>query len=172
MSPKPENDIRDALNRSRDELLAAAGVHESVAALKPAEGRWSVIDCIEHVTLVETVFLSRLQPASGEALPADQGREADVMARAIDRSTPRQGPEAVQPKGRYATLAEAVEDFKAVRARTTQFAEDRGGDLLTLPATHPVLGVMNGREALILVAGHSRRHAAQMREAAAAVAGR
>jgi len=40
----------------------------------------------------------------------------------------------------------------------------------TLTTTHPVLGTLNGGEALILIAGHGRRHTAQIREALAALA--
>lgn len=170
MGPKAGSEIAEILRQSRDELLAAANVPEPLAHVKPAEGRWSVLDCVEHVTTVEQLFLSRLQSAEGDAPPADPSRELQIMERAIDRTTPRQGPEAAMPKGKFATLAEALAEFDTVRARTAQFAEEHASVLYALTVVHPVFGLMNGREALILIAGHSRRHAAQMREAAAVVA--
>jgi uncharacterized damage-inducible protein DinB len=172
MSPQPSSEIADTLEQSREEFLAAANVPESLASVKPAEGRWSVLDCIEHVTTVEQGFLGRLKPAEGEAPPANRDREAEILGIVLDRSSRRQAPEAIHPKGRFASLTQALEEFNAVRARTAQFAEEQGPGLYSLTVTHPVLGPMNGKEALILIAGHARRHAAQMRETAAALAAR
>ena len=170
MSPQQKSEIADVLEQSRQEFLAAADVPDSVAKMKPAEGRWSVLDCIEHVCTVEERFLGRLAPPeSGSAPPADKEKEAALTARVVDRTERRQAPEAIHPKGRFATLADGLEEFNAVRARTAKFAEDRAADLYSLSVLHPVLGPLNGMETLTLIAGHSCRHAAQMREAAAAV---
>jgi uncharacterized damage-inducible protein DinB len=165
--------IGETLDQSRDEFLAAANVPESLAGKNPAEGRWSVLDCIEHVAMVEERFLGRLAPPeSGSAPPVDPQKEADLTARIPERTNRVQAPEAIHPKGRFATLAEALEHFKTIRARTAQFAKERASDLPSLAVTHPMLGTLNGREAIVLIAAHSRRHAAQMREAAAAVGAR
>jgi uncharacterized damage-inducible protein DinB len=172
MSPQQRSEIAETLEQSREEFLAAANVPESLASLKPEEGRWSVLDCIEHVTTVEQVFLGRLKPAEGDPPPANRDREAEILGIVLDRTSRRQAPEAIHPKGRFASLTQAVEEFNAVRARTAQFAEEQGPGLYSLTVTHPVLGPMNGKEALILIAGHARRHAAQMRETAAALAAR
>jgi len=42
-------------------------------------------------------------------------------------------------------------------------------DLYALASFHPVFGPLNGVEALIIIASHSRRHAEQIREARAAI---
>src|SRR5262249_54347920 len=167
MSPQPKSDIVEALEQSAKEFLDAANVSASIAGRKPADGRWSVLDCIEHVTTVEERFRSRLVPADGvEAPPADGQKEAALQARVVDRSNRVQAPDVVHPQGRFGTLAEAVEEFKAVRARTMRFAEEHASGLYSLTVTHPMLGLLNGMEALTIIAAHSRRHAEQMREAA------
>ena len=73
-------------------------------------------------------------------------------------------PEAVEPNGRYATLAQAIEQFKAARSRSIEFAELHADDLYPRTWKHPRYGPLNGVEMLILVAGHARRHGAQIRE--------
>ena len=91
------------------------------------------------------------------------------MTRALNRTNRFQAPEAIHPTGRFKTLPDALEHYRKVRARTAHFAYEHASDLASYTATHPVMGLLNGREALILIAGHSRRHAAQIRETVAAL---
>jgi len=110
--------------------------------------------------------------AGGEqtgAPPEDKAKEAKVAARIADRSSRIQAPDAILPKGRFASLAEGMEQFDGARGRSVQFARERAADLYTLAAAHPALGPLNGVEALIIIASHSRRHAEQIREARAAI---
>jgi hypothetical protein len=166
MAPGERSEIIDILEKSREEFQAAAnGVPELLANARPETDRWSVLECVEHVATVEEIFLKRL--AGGEyteAPPADKGKEVALAARVVDRSTRRQAPEAILPKGRFKSLAEGLEKFHAARGRTVQFARERAEDLYTLASAHPVFGPLNGVEALTIIAAHARRHAAQIRE--------
>jgi hypothetical protein len=75
----------------------------------------------------------------------------------------------VVPSGRFTTLAQALEEFNSGRTRSVQFAEERSEDLYCLAAEHPRFGAVNGVELLIIAAGHSRRHAEQIKETRAAL---
>jgi hypothetical protein len=66
-------------------------------------------------------------------------------------------------------LDEGLERFHAARGRTLQLARERAADLYTLASAHPVFGPLNGVEALIIIANHSRRHAEQIREIRAVI---
>jgi len=166
MAPTERSEIIDVLEKSTQEFQAAAGgVSESLAKTRPEADRWSVLECIEHVATVEDMFLKRL--AGGEyteAPPEDKEKEAALAARIVDRSTRRQAPEAILPKGRFTSLAEGLVQFHGTRDRTVQFARERAADLYALASAHPVFGPLNGVEALIVIAAHARRHAAQIRE--------
>jgi len=171
MSPAERTEIVDMLEQSREDFRAAvAGVSESLAKTRPEAERWSVLDCVEHVATVEEMFLKRL--AGGEyteAPPEDKAKEASLATRIVDRSSRRQAPETVLPKGRFASLAEGLEQFEVARGRSLQFAQERAADLYTLASMHPAFGPLNGVEALIIIASHSRRHAEQIREARVAI---
>lgn len=120
--------------------------------------------------MVEQRFLGFLENAEKLDSPRiDKEKEARLLATVPDRSTRIQAPEAVQPSGRFTSLDQAREQFNAGRARSIQFAEERSDDLYWLQSMHPRLGPMNGVEYLILIAQHARRHAAQIREARAAL---
>jgi hypothetical protein len=171
MAPKERSEIVENLERSRQEFIAAvAGLTEAQANIRPDPARWSVLDCVEHVATVEERFLGWLTAAQKlEAPRVDKEKEAGLMARVPDRSTRVKAPEAVVPNGRFKTLAQALEQFNAGRTRSVQFAEDRCDDLYCLASEHPRFGPVNGVELLIITAGHSRRHAEQIRETRAAL---
>ena len=165
------DEIVQHLERSRQEFMAAvAGINEEQAKLRPEPDRWSVLECVEHVTSVEERFLGFLKAAPKTDTPrVDKEKEAGLLVRIPDRTTRINAPEAVLPTGRFTTLAEALEQFNTGRTRSIQFAQDRSGDLYYLASEHARLGPMNGAEFLILIASHARRHAAQIREVRAAL---
>ena len=172
MAPEQELEIVTTLEKSRQDLHSALeGIDEAEARLRPAEGRWSVLECLEHVATAERRFLGRLESAGQLESPIDPQREAGVLAMVTDRSPRRQAPEMAQPSGRFASLAEALADFDATRANVIHFAETRHAELRTLGSQHPLFGRVTGYELMLIIAGHACRHAAQIREARAAVAG-
>jgi hypothetical protein len=171
MTPEQRTDLVDALEKSRQEFQdAVAGVREEHAGAKPDPARWSVLECVEHVTVVEEIFLSRLEAAPRLESPrVDKQREAELAARVPDRTNRVEAPERVRPTGRFASLAQAMEGFHTARSRTMQFARDRAADLYSLSLEHPRFGSLNGAEFLVLIAGHARRHATQIREVKSAL---
>ena len=174
MAPSEAVDIIQILEKSKEDFHAAAsGIPESLAKTRPEENRWSVLECVEHVTTVEEMFLKRL--ASGEYTEApaeDKTREASLAARFVDRTTKRQAPETVIPKGRFSTLADGLKQFQGARETTLQFARERAANLYTIASVHPAFGPLNGVEALMIIAGHAQRHAEQIREVRAALENR
>lgn len=166
MSPETRSEITQILENSRQELNAAVhGVSEGHANTSPEGGRWSVLQCVEHVTFVEGRFLGWLEQAKRLEEPRiDKQKEADLAARVVQRANRVEAPEAARPVGRFTTLAQALDEFNAARTRTIQFTEERAGDLYFLEVEHPRFGAMNGPELVRIIAGHAERHAAQIRE--------
>jgi uncharacterized damage-inducible protein DinB len=173
MAPEQEVEIIKQLEQSREDLHAAVeGMNESEARSRPAEGRWSVLECLEHVATVERRFLSRLEGAGQLESLIDPQREGGVLAMVTDRSQRRQAPEPVQPAGRFASLADALKDFDSTRAEVIAFAQARHAELRTIGAEHAIFGRVTGYELMLIIAGHACRHAAQIREARTALAAR
>jgi uncharacterized damage-inducible protein DinB len=171
MTPEPRTDLVEALEKSRQELQAAvANVDEEHASVKPEPGRWSVLECVEHVAVVEERFLGRLQAAPRLESPrVDEQKEAELAERVPNRTTRAEAPEPARPTGRFSSLAEALGQFDAARDRTIRFAQDRAGDLYWLALEHPRFGPLNGAEFIVVIAGHARRHAAQIQEVKSAL---
>ena len=172
MTIEERSEIIRVLENSREEVNAAVrGLQEALASAKPDPARWSVLECLEHIATVEERFLGRLENAQlQDEARVDRAREADLAARVTNRSVRAQAPEPAVPKGRFASVEQALEHFNAARARTLQFVHDRGADLYRLAAEHPRFGSVNGKEVLLIIAGHAQRHAEQIREITAAAA--
>jgi DinB superfamily len=174
----PETSIEDKtqilrlLQENHRELHAAvAGLSDAQAAASPGPERWSVLECLEHLITVEQVVIDRLRDAaSADAPAADKEREAALLARVADRSDRVQAPERVRPSGRFRSLSEALESYNAARADTLRFVEENHSSLYSRSLSHPRLGALNGYEYVLIIAGHGRRHTAQILETRAAVA--
>jgi len=166
MAPEIRTEIVSVLEHSRRDFNHAAhGLSDAQASVSPEAGRWSVLECIEHVTFVEGRFLGWLEQAKRlETATVDKEKEARMAALVTDRSNRAQAPEAARPTGRFKSLVEALDAFNAARARTVRFTEERAGDLYSVAVEHPRFGLMNGAEFVRIIAGHAQRHAAQIRE--------
>ena len=157
--------LLEKLTSGRDEFLASLeGVTEEQAAAKPATG-WSILECAEHVAIVEENLRRRLMEQSS---PTDREmprqREALIVARAADRGRKVPAPEVALPEGRFATLAEAVESFRRSREQTIAYIASCQVDLRRLTMDHPLIGAVSGQEMLLMMIGHPFRHAQQVRE--------
>ena len=170
MTTQTRSEIVQILETGREEFNAAAAGMEAKAKAKPAQDRWSVLECVEHVVIVEENGLGKLAQAARLDVPRiDKEKEASIMAQFPDRTTRHIAPDAVRPTGRFASLDEALEHFNAIRTQVVQFAQDRQPDLYRLTTEHRRLGTVNGAEMLLIIAGHAWRHADQIREIKAAL---
>jgi len=144
---------------------ALDGVTEELATQVPGEGRWSILQCVEHVATVEAVLFSLIQgaqQADGPTVSAQ--REAMILERGADRTNKRKSPETALPQGRFALLRDALMSFHASRDRTIHFLETNQQDLRAMVAVHPLMGSLNCHEFLLLMAVHPARHARQIEE--------
>src|SRR5215831_4186948 len=117
MQTSERQELLAMLAAGRQALIDALdGVTEEQAARIPAPGRWSVLGCVEHVALVEDYLFARLiEGRRVDATGIDPAREGLIRERAPSRTRRVPAPEAVVPVGRYATVAEALDAFAAVR---------------------------------------------------------
>ncbi|MEI9812038.1 MAG: DinB family protein [Acidobacteriota bacterium] len=165
MTAQPQRTLLVVLEDGRADVLAAIqGLSDDVAATKPAPDRWSPLECMEHIVVVEDRFLGWIATGSDTPPPLDEEKGARLFGMATDRSFKAQAPEAVIPTGKFATVAEAMEAFNGARDRTVQIARARGAELMGVGVKHPRFGEMNAADLVHLIAGHACRHAAQIRE--------
>ena len=157
------------LQKTRQFLLdEVAGLSEAQANFKPAEDRWSVAECAEHITLSEdflrgAVGQAMQAPAAPERKEELKGKEDQVLQFVTDRSQKFQAPEPLRPTGRWDSLEAIIEVFKASRKKTLDYVHDTPEDLRSHIVAFPT-GDMDAYQFLLFLSGHTERHTLQIQE--------
>lgn len=146
---------------------AIAGIAADSAIRKRAEGRWSPVDCIEHLVLVERAFGARIYRSSQEEEPIlNEQREMEIRTTVPTRTQRFSAPEAAQPRGLFGDIPGALQGLMEVNARLADFVREKEESLRYRRVEHPVMGTITAYEAILLVAAHRRRHVGQIKEGA------
>jgi uncharacterized damage-inducible protein DinB len=166
MEAGDRNQVLKLLAESRDALCAAAaGVSDEQSRMRPAPDCWSVLDCVEHVAITEHFMFTTIATNSAPAPPSgDRTREELFLREIPNRAKKIAAPERAHPKGRFPTLAVALEQFNQSRARTIDYVVHCEKDLRAHTAPHILFGTITIQEFLLVIALHPARHAAQIRE--------
>jgi len=169
LTDKERQRALDSLARSQQTLLDAIdGVTESQSRWKPAPDRWSIFEYVEHLALADDALVSLIRhiletPARPETPEERRQRETKIRETPIPRGA-NHAPEAMQPSGRFASLADAAAAFLAARERTLEFARSTQEDLRSHFSAHPVLGPLDGYQWLVGNSHHAETHAGHIRE--------
>jgi uncharacterized damage-inducible protein DinB len=169
MTPAERESALQNLAESRERLLRMTrGLSSEQLHYRPAPGRWTVAECVEHIAIVEGRVLGRMQktleegpdPSKRSAL---QGREDTMFAVAVARVARFQAPEGLVPTGRWPD-EQLLQEFEAARQQTRDFAASTQADLRRHFFKHPALGELDLYQWLLLIAAHCERHRAQSEE--------
>lgn len=141
---------------------------------RPAEGRWSIGECVEHVMRVEDRILGIIEKKLSEGKPEAEkkdpshAKDAVVAQRVPDRTVRREAPEPVRPTGQWRGAEELLAEFRKTRQRTTEFAATTQSDLRSYFNPHVAYGELDCYQWLLLLSLHGSRHAEQIEEIKAA----
>lgn len=137
---------------------------DSSAKLRPAPERWSPLEHLEHLVVVERGVHRAVTAACGVEPSEHRTRTMDaVIAGAGTVTRPLTAPEMVEPKGRFETMVEALQLFRERRISTMDLARSLDVAFDAHHAPHPLLGPLDIGQWLLLAATHGERHAAQMK---------
>ena len=170
------SDALAALDASRLALREAiAAVPAGLRTERPGPDRWSPVEIVEHLSLVETRFSAVVGGKIAEAVAGGLDRESQprtrlpekIQSMLADRTGKRTAPEAAVPSG---ALSESAAWAAAGKAREAFRAAVMSADGLALSGViheHPFFGPLNVYQWVELIAAHEMRHVAQVRETAA-----
>jgi uncharacterized damage-inducible protein DinB len=157
------------LAESRERLLLMAkNLSREELHYRPAPGRWTVAECVEHIVTVEKRLLGAIQktletaPDSSKRSAMD-GQDEALIAGLVARVIRFQAPEPVLPTGRWPD-EQLLQEFEAARVQTRDFAAITTADLRRHFFKHPVIGELDLYQWLLLIAGHCDRHRVQSEE--------
>jgi len=157
-----------SLHASRKVFLdSITGLSAAQWKFRPGLDRWSIAEVAEHVALTEeflTDYAQRLlkTPAVKDR-KVDPAADASILTRVQDRTDKATHPPETAPTGRYATPEAAAAAFKERRDRTLDYVRTSRDDLrFHVSGTGPE--AMDAYQMLLMIAGHTDRHVAQINE--------
>lgn len=158
------------LQQTRDNLLKdVQGLTDAQLEYKPAPDRWSVIECVEHISLVEKAITDGeqhlvQQPANPERKKDIKTTDELILKNVEDRSHKVKAPEYGIPKHDYSSDAEMIRKFTEQRDKLIDYVTNTKDDLREHIMDHPALGPIDAYQLLLLDAAHTNRHTQQLEE--------
>ncbi|HEX5171742.1 MAG TPA: DinB family protein [Cyclobacteriaceae bacterium] len=155
---------------SRDNVLKTVkGLTPEQANFKPAEDKWSVNSCLEHIILSENLLWGMVDESLKK--PADPSRHEEVkvtdeniLTGIPDRTNKVKTFDALVPKGTYPTLASVTKAFRDVRNDHINFLKKTPDDLRNHYVETQFMGTIESYQMLLFIAAHSKRHLKQIEE--------
>lgn len=164
------SELYGALDAARRRLeRSVARLSPAQESYKPAPGRWSVAELVEHIAASEErivgLFTQMLARAEAENLRRAEGAAfpAVSLARFAERSREKfEAPAPLRPRGAAPvseSLGRLAASSAAIRSLRTRFEEY---DCAPLRYPHPAFGPLDLYEWLAFVSAHEHRHVTQI----------
>lgn len=157
------------LNDTKDDYVKQlAGLSDAQLNFRSGEGRWTIAEIAEHITVVEEALFGMITNGTVKSEPPkceDPFRVIDAMVilSITNRSQKFTAPEQVQPNGRWKTHADLVASFDKTRNTTIDYMKNNKVDLRNRFGQGP-MGKLDAFQQFLFVSGHSERHLAQLKE--------
>jgi uncharacterized damage-inducible protein DinB len=170
MTEQERRYLLDEFTASQNRLMAlVANLTPEQWTFRPAEDRWSIGDCIEHVTAVEERVMAAIgkhleHPPESEKRHLAEGKDSLAKQKVPDRSRRIEAPEPVRPKRNWQDPDRLLGEFRARRERTLQFTSSSDGDFRNHFFAHIALGELDCYQWLVVLSLHGGRHAQQIEE--------
>jgi hypothetical protein len=158
----------DHLNQTRTDLVnAVQGLSEAQLNFKPAPDRWSVLECVQHITLTSTGlvgFIQQTLKTSNDSGFKPTVSDEQFIKMVEDRSHKAQAAEPFKPvHSPYKTLDETTKAFNAGRDSLIAYVNTTTDDLRGHIAPMP-FGKVDAYQLVLLISAHTNRHTQQLNE--------
>lgn len=171
LTPEERAIALKSLQATHDAFLQSiSGLSDRQWRFKPAPDRWSIAEVSEHIAVSETMILQLVQskimtgPATPEKRAEVKVTDVQILTLVPDRTHKAQAPDFLKPTGRFATREETVKAFEQARKTTMDYVQVTNDDLRDHLAPHPMLGMMDAYQYILLISAHSERHTKQIEE--------
>ncbi|MEO8200088.1 MAG: DinB family protein [Gemmatimonadota bacterium] len=137
---------------------------------RPAPGRWSCFEVLEHVATVETGIFELIstklftRPATPEQKAQTRGKDELVIETMRNRDARLEAPPFLRPSRRWPAPAEAIAALVDSRDATIAFLAREKRDLRDFAAPHPIMSTLDGYQWVLFMVAHADRHREQIHE--------
>jgi|SRR5580700_943474 hypothetical protein len=166
----PEEFVAELDRQSAQAHTLAVGLNDVALNWQPNGGKgWSIAQCLDHLTIMNTIYLKALQAAVESNRDQLEPRKVPIQASgwlmrlvvSYEEPPPKiklPAPKKIAPPSKLTTVV--VSDFRALQKQLAGFVQEWGGaDLGDLKVKDPLFPLhLTVDTALLIVAAHNRRH--------------
>lgn len=170
ISGKERKFMIDHLKESKSYFLKnVKGLSEEQLNFKANPEKWSIKECIQHITLTEANLwnwtdATLKQPANPAKRSDIKVSDQDLINMMTNRTQKAQAPETARPeKATWKTTEETLDAFKDKRAALIKFAKTTTDDMRNHVAETP-FGPIDAYQMVLFLSAHTRRHTQQIEE--------
>jgi hypothetical protein len=147
--------------------IATQNLSEEQLFFKVKLNKWSIAECIEHVSLAEIRFPEIVQeemkkPSNPEYRSKIKIKDEKIRPKMLSRIWKAKSPEVFKPSGKYQNPKDAIIAFKEQRLKTIDYMRATKDDLRNHFWKHPLTGTIDLYQTIILMSAHLERHIEQM----------
>lgn len=142
-------------------------LNESQLNFRPADGGWTIKECLEHIILGEEAIMKKMKETIQEN-KVDRSKDlskndAIILTRLTNRGDKKKTFKPFEPTGRWKTKDEMYNVIKANRYKVLKIINTTDADIRHLFTNSPV-GEVDIYQFYIVYAGHTLRHTLQIQE--------
>jgi len=157
------------LENTQTVLLAVKDVSDEKAQQKPNATSWSILECLEHIFLVDVGVSKTLTVVAPEKMENNKpelfGSEKLHHILVNKRNDFKVvAPDFVSPKGKFTTLPEATRAIEIIIEKIILHLNTNDVSKETHTVTHPRLGEMTKTDWIHFLIAHTSRHLLQIKE--------
>lgn len=159
----------EQLTQSKEMLLAAVkGLSTAQLNFKSSPESWSVAECAEHLAITEGSIFGMVE--SSLKNPADASKRSDVkmsdddvIKLITDRSHKVKTNERFVPSGKFGSIEGSLKEYTAKRDVHIAYVKSTNDDLRDRYQKFE-FGIVDQYQVILFMAGHNKRHVAQIEE--------
>jgi hypothetical protein len=160
--------MNTVLNASMVKFTTAVNdLSEDQLNFRPAPNKWTIAECIEHITLAELEFPKIVaremqKPANPDLRNKIRIEDDAIQPKMTSKKWKAKSPEIFKPSNQFATAKEALIVFQQQRNQTIAYVETTKEDLRNHYWRHPLTGKIDLYQTLLLMSAHLERHVEQI----------
>ncbi len=175
LSEIEKSKMKDILNSSLIKFNSTVNnLSEAQLKFRPATDKWTIAECIEHITLAELEFPTILEreiqkPTNPDLRSKISIKDDEIQPKMTSKKWKAKSPEIFKPSSKFANPKEAITAFQIQRNKTITYIASTKDDLRNRYWKHPLTGKIDLYQTLLLLSAHLERHIEQIENIKASV---
>lgn len=162
------NKMEDILNASFEKFnVIVNNMSDAQLNFRPAPDKWTIAECIEHITLAEIEFPKIIEremqkPSNPDLRSKINIKDEEIQPKMTSKKWKAKSPEIFKPSNNFTNVKEAIIAFQNQRNQTIAYIQTTKDDLRNHYWKHPLTGKIDLYQTLLLMSAHLERHIEQI----------